>query len=113
MRAAPVQGNQLLVLDTVDDRRELVTLLDHLPPRERVAFLHWACEQVKPTERGHLPAPVPGGYDEVTLAAYRCDRASDRLTRMVYSDVLVILHQWGIDALRLAAELERRVRTRR
>ena len=88
-------------------------LLDALPPVERVRFLHHICAQVKPTERGHLPAPVPGGFAEVLKAAYRCDDASARLTRMVYGDILVLLSTWGVDAMQTAAELERWAKGRR
>lgn len=103
-------SSQLTVLDTVDDRKELRTLLDHLTPRARLAFLQWACDHASADERGNLPVPVPGGYDEVVKAAYQCDQASDRLTRLVYTDLLTLIWQYGVRADALARRLERFVK---
>jgi hypothetical protein len=46
-----------LIHDQLDDRRELVTLLNHLPPRQRVAFLQWACSRATVPNSRVSPAP--------------------------------------------------------
>lgn len=97
----------LLVLDTLDDRREIHSLLHRLPPPARVRFLAWACAVV-PGVRGNRPLPQP--MPEMVRDAVRCGRGDDRLTNSVYFDVLVLAAQWELD-LRFAAEqLERLVR---
>lgn len=102
--------SQLLVLDTKCDRTEVRTLLDKLPPRERVAFLNWACGQAAGRQNGSLPEPVSFGYGEVVKAAYRCDEADARLTRMVYMDILHLFTSYSLDADATARALEQRAR---
>ena len=104
--------SQLLVLDSADDRRELFALLSRLPPRDRVAFLRWCCSQV-PRGRGRLPAPSVHGYGGQVALAMRSDAEDGKLTRMVFVDLTTLLGEWGLDALRTARELEKRVRAMR
>ncbi len=97
----------LLVIDTLDDRREVWHLMHRLPPRERVRFVGWCCARIT-SEVGHRPCPR---YDRGLLdLAYRDDSADLRVTNSAYSDVLVLAAQWGLDLAAAAVELERRVR---
>lgn len=102
----------LLVLDTLDDRREIWSLLHRLSPRDRVRFLGWCCSQVA-APGSTRPTPSLLRMGEVIGMADRCDRADDRLTNEVYGDVLVLASQWGLDLGRAAVVLERRARGRR
>ena len=97
----------LLVMDTLDDRREIWALLHRLSPAARVRFLAWACSAV-PGVRGNRPLPQP--VPEMVRDAMRCERGNDRLTNSVFWDVICLSSQWGLD-LRFAAEqLERLVK---
>jgi hypothetical protein len=98
---------QLAVIDNRDDRTEIVRLLNALSPAARVEFLHWCVRQVPP---GKLPPPAPYGYATILKAAWGCDRAGARLTRMVFLDVCSLLNSWNLDARAVLAELERRGR---
>ena len=97
---------QILVLDTVDDRRELWYLIDQLAPRQRVSFLKWACRQA-PQGQGRLPVPCVEVMQTRIEDAYRCDRASDRLTNEIYADILQLFNAFGVDALLVATEAQR------
>lgn len=88
----------LLALDTLDDRREIYHLLRRLSPRRRVAFLADCCKQVRaktPNDTGPTPSLLRMG--PTIKEAYRCDRANDRLTNMIYFDVLALSSQWHFD----------------
>ncbi|VTT96582.1 unnamed protein product [Gemmataceae bacterium] len=98
----------LLTLDTLDDRRELHTLLARLSPRARVSFLAWCCGQVT----GRVRPVASARMGSTVGAAYRCGRADDRLTNEVYGDLLSLAANYGFDLAAAAAELERRVRGR-
>ncbi len=100
---------QILVLDTRDDRQEVQRLLSALAPKDRVKFLIWACQRV-PQGRGRLPVPQVSGMRETCDLAYRCDRADERLTRMVYMDCLALFANFELDAAKTAIALERWVR---
>ena len=102
--------SQLLVLDTRDDRREVATLLAKLPPRARVEFLRRCVSRLPP---GKLPPPAVTGYRDAVEYAGRCDRADDRLTRMVYLDVLSLMSSFGLDAAATAVDLEKVVKSLR
>lgn len=100
----------ILVLDTLDDRRELWCLLHRLSPRRRVSFLADCCDRVR---RPDGAGPVASRRMAPAVAlAYRCGRADDRLTTEVYGDLLVLACQWGLDLAAAAAALEGRVRRR-
>lgn len=100
-----------LVFDTLDDRRELHALLHRLPPAARVAFLEECCRRVADA-RGNGPRPVPSMRAVMVPDAVRCDRGDDRLTAAVYSDIVALAHQHGLDLARVALDLERFARGR-
>lgn len=96
---------QLLVIDTRDDRRELHYLLSKLSPNDRIAFLTWACQQA-PQGTGRLPVPCVQMMATTIEQAYRCDRADTRLTNEVYCDLLSLLNNFDVDAVKVTLELE-------
>lgn len=98
----------LLAVDTLDDRRELHTLLHKLHPRKRVRFVEWCCAAVT---RPRQSAPVVTTGEQMVREAERCERGDDRLT----NDCLMMLYslgsQWALDMPRAAKVLEAYVRT--
>ena len=101
--------HSLLVLDTLDDRREIWHLLHKLPPSRRIEFMDWCCANVS-GPNGMRPTPSRLRMAETIRMAYRCDRADERLTNELYIDVLMLSSQWNLDLGRAAVELERWVR---
>ena len=99
----------ILAIDTLDDRREVWHLLHRLPPARRVAFLADCCRRVPGNARGHRPTPSARMAPTVAAAA-RCDAADHRLTTLVYTDLLVLSSQWGLDLAAAAVRLEGWVR---
>lgn len=98
----------MLAYDSLDDRRELVVLLNHLPPAARVGYLAWCCSHAR---NGSKLRPVPArSFAGMAAAARRCDRASDRLTTAVYLDVLTLAAQYGLDLTGAALALGHWVR---
>jgi hypothetical protein len=104
--------SQLSALDNRDDRTALWGLLSRLPPEKRLSFLAWACAQAPPG-KGRLPTPVPGTMRVSVDGARRCDKADMKHVNECFMDVLSLLNDFGVDALKLAAELEKRVRALR
>lgn len=83
-------------------------MLGRLSPRGRVAFLDWCCKRAKGWCR-----PVPSRRMEPRIREARLDDGADeRLTLELYYDFWVLVHQYEVDALEAAKELERRVRGR-
>jgi hypothetical protein len=98
----------ILAIDTLDDRREVWHLLHRLPPARRVAFLADCCSRVRDC-RGNRPVPS-ARMAPALAAARRCDRADHRLTTMLYTDLLMLAAQWGLDPAAAAVRLEAWVR---
>lgn len=88
--------NPILIIDTVDDRREIWHLLHRLPPADRVRFLQAVSALVKPNEVGHLPVPSIWQMQTRIQDAYRSDRDDEWLTNEVYCDTLQILNVWKV-----------------
>ena len=97
-----------LILNTKDDRREIITLLGKLPPAERRAFLGWCCRQVDQNCRT-LPTPSRRDVPFMRLA-YRDDDTDWRYTLSLFYDFWALVMQYGCDPLTLSLELERLVR---
>lgn len=95
----------LLQIDTLDDRREIWHLLHRLRPDRRLAFMDWACAQV------HAPGgtrPIVSRFRMAAVIAesWRCSQADERLTNLLYGDLLLLGSQWGIDLTAAAVKLE-------
>lgn len=114
---------ELLHYDTVDDRREVHRLLGRLPPRERVAFLSWACRQatlptgadiaLHPDGSGSMvhPQVAPKTW-ELMRQAQHDSRADEKLTFDVYFDVWLLATQYQVSLRRVLMQLEGLVRRR-
>lgn len=94
-----------LCLDTRDDRREIHDLLTRLPPRQRIAFMRWACEQATlPHSTRH-----PGVSRKTVRLAQRAERdgSADRALALdLYFDVWHLAMNYDFD---LNAALEKLV----
>ncbi len=99
-----------LVLDTLDDRREIHGLLARLPPAERVRFLERCCKRVPADGAGRLPVPSVRAMRDTADAARRCERSNERLTTEVYADLLSLAANYRADLAKFAVDLERRVK---
>jgi hypothetical protein len=100
-----------LLLDTLDDRRELWGLLHRLEPLARVRYLRRVCRAADPARTGQVPEPVPEMVAVMVPEARRCDRGDERLTNACYADVIAVCFQYDVSLPAVAAELERYVRT--
>ena len=96
----------ILTFDTLDDRRELHTLLGNLCPENRVLFLARCCLRTPGTTI--RPNMRTMG---VRLAAASTDPQADmELTNEVYADLLILSSQWGLPLFPTACDLEDIVR---
>lgn len=100
-----------LILDTLDDRREVWGMLSKLPPDARLSWLKWCCDRA--SGKGRKPTPDPLRTPRMVEDARRCDRGDDRLTSEVYLDFWALTFDYSLDPLPCVLELERRVRSRR
>ncbi len=98
-----------LVLDTLDDRREVHALLGKLSPTARREFIGWCCAQVTLGKTKIRPRPSVRS-DPLTLAARRDDAADARHIMDSYFDFWKLCNTYGLDAVAAAEELERRVK---
>ncbi len=97
-----------LILNTTDDRREILTLLLKLAPIERQNFLKWCCLQVDPRVKLR---PRPARKDMVNVkASYKDNDADWRYTLSLFYDFWALVMQYGCDSVEMSLELERRVR---
>jgi hypothetical protein len=100
-----------LLLDTLDDRRELCRLLNLLPPGRRVAFVNGVCRRL--TEKDGLVRGVGLKTRRLAREARRDDDASSRLTVDLFFDLWHLALQYGLDLQQAARELETLVRTQK
>ena len=102
---------QLRAFDTRDDRVELLGLLAHLSPQQRVAWFAWACSQA--TLGPSSVRPVVGS-DTRRLAelARNCDKADKALTADIVCSLSVLTCNYALNLNDLVTELVRRVRGR-
>ncbi len=99
-----------ITIDTRDDRQQIYELIHRLPPKRRIEFLVWVCQQVPQNEKGHLPVPVVTGLQTTCEYAYRNEDANARLSREVYIDVLSLIVQFSVDDKIMACTLEKWVK---
>jgi hypothetical protein len=102
-----------ILLDTLDDRREIWQLLHRLHPARRLEFLQWCCDLAarSGTRAGE---PVVSHRMKARLrGAMRDDREDERLTHEVYTDFWCLVHQYEMSEQLASAELVRRVRERK
>ena len=87
----------IILLDTIDDRRETLYLFQQLPPVERVAFLYWCCDT--------LGVVKVGATDVRVTLTNETGEAMES-----YLDFWSMVSQYELDAPKALAELERRVK---
>jgi hypothetical protein len=100
---------QFLVYDTLDDRREIHTLLSKLHPRVAVCWLDKLCKRA--TIHGARPGPSRAMWARVEVAERKGGDAAARLANEIYGDVWMLCSQHGLnidDAIRQLEELVRR-----
>ena len=94
-------------LDTLDDRREVWSLLARLSPRARYQFLAWACSQCfLPHTRVH-PTPSWLRMGKRIRDATAGDESQDlALTNEIYTDLWMLVTQYRLSARATAERLE-------
>lgn len=85
-----------LVLDTLDDRREMHALIERLPPPRRLAYLRWCCAQT-----GQI------GYHQAKVDPWHSARSME-----VYFDVWALHTQYGLNLDKALEKLVEIVRGR-
>lgn len=102
--------NPLRSIDNLDDRREVWRLLARLGPMARYGFLGWACNEV-PKPDGFKPRPSWDRMRARVEASVRRDPAADlTLTNEIYTDLVHLVLQYGLDPVATVVELELLVR---
>lgn len=109
----------VLLLDTLDDRREVVTsLLSSLSADARLAYLEWVCKfawRTCPQLRLTVSSCRP---DYVAMSSLLresrkgCITSSYRLSNQVWTDLFHLCHQFGLDYGACLVELESRAKGR-
>lgn len=103
-----------IVLDTLDDRREIWHLLHRLHPYRRIRFLAWCCRLAARSGNGRGGQPVVSHRMESRVdAAVRDDAQDYVLTHEIYTDFWCLVHQYGMDESVAAGELASLARERR
>ena len=92
------------------DRMELITLLNHLAPDERLAYLAWVCRQaVIPGTFGLHPGIAPETRKTADRARH-CDRNNEKLTIDIIADLSHMSIDYAVDLDKCIAELVRLAR---
>lgn len=98
-------------LDTLDDRREVWSLLARLSPKNRFRFLGWACRQCYLPRTTIHPAPSWLRMGPRIKAATSGNESQDlSLTNEIYTDLWMLVMQYGLCARATAERLESFVR---
>lgn len=92
----------ILLLDNLDDRREIWQLLHRLAPPRRVDFLRQCCAKVPPPR----PRPAVARMAARLLAARTCGVADRGITNEIYYDLLYLSVNHDLDLGAAAVELE-------
>lgn len=100
---------QVKLVDSPDERKEVVYLLSRLSPVRRVSFLEWACRAARLPNSPHHPAVSRDVYDLVDLARWDSS-ASERLTVECCMDLYALSVQWMFDLERALLKLVEMVR---
>lgn len=104
----------LTQFDNVDDRREIWHLLHNLSPFYRVKFVEYCCQLAIGKLRG-VQLDVSDVFDaesmkETVKGSWICDRENERLTNVLYYDILALACQWKVDLSRVVLDLEQVVK---
>lgn len=105
----PAGKPQFLAYDTLDDRREIHTLLSRLHPRVAVRWLETLCKRC--VVHGARPGPSRGMLARVEEASRKGGEAHARLVNEIYGDVWMLASQHGLElegAVRLLEAMVKR-----
>ncbi len=98
-----------VVHDNLDDRREVFRLLRRLPPRERVAWLDWACRQAT-LGRSAVRPFVNASTRRLAEQARHDTAADERLTLEIFFDLWHLDVSFRVDFEALLRGLEQATR---
>lgn len=98
----------LTQFDNVDDRREIWHLLHKLNPHQRVKFVGYCCQIVTGKLKGVVLDAT--SMQDTIEESWICERASERLTNILYYDILALACQWKVDLSRVVLDLEQVVK---
>lgn len=94
-----------LCVNTLDDRREIHRLLEHLHPYKRLRFLNWCCASAVVPNSATRPGILPAMRQRAELA--RIDGEMDRrLATEAYMDCIGLAAQYGMDLGEVVKTLE-------
>ncbi|WP_020475751.1 hypothetical protein [Zavarzinella formosa] len=93
-----------LVYDTLDDRREIHTLLSRLHPRMAVNWLEKLC--LKAVVHGARPGPSRAMRERVEMAIRKGGEHHRRLVNEIYMDVWMLCSQHGLNIDEAVRNLE-------
>ena len=82
--------------DTKGDRGDMLDMLDRLPPRKRMAWLKWCCENSR-IPRTTIPMAVRSDTWQRAQHAQTDDSASEKLSVEVFQDVWNLALQYELD----------------
>lgn len=99
---------QFLTYDTLDDRREIHTLLSRLHPFTAIRWLDQLCQQIN--IHGSRPGPSRAMRQRAIEAARKGGEHHRRLVNEIYMDVWMICSQYGLDIDQAVKRLEEMVK---
>lgn len=99
---------QFLTYDTLDDRREIYTLLGKLRPIQAVAWLSRLCK--KATVHGVHPGPSRSMWQRAEQAERKGGELARRLVNEIYGDLWMLSSQHGLDIDESVRMLEKMVK---
>lgn len=86
---------QFLIYNTLDDRREIHTLLTRLQPLQAVRWLERLC--LKATVHGTRPGPSKAMWERADIATKKGGEHHRRLVNEIYMDVWMLCSQHGLN----------------
>lgn len=109
----------VLLLDTLDDRREVVTSqLAHLTPDGRMSYLEWVCEfawLTRPAVSRAMASLKPDYKSMKPMldkARAGCAVAGSMLSNQVWTELYLLCHEFEVDYGACVVELENRAKGR-
>ncbi len=102
----------LLSIDNLDDRREVIVLLDKLRPPDRWRWLRWVARQARQTSGKTACEVTFTDADRRFMreALYGINSANQFITNSTYYHSFQLATQYGLDFAKLVICLEKLVR---
>jgi len=101
----------LLIVDSLDTRKEVWNLLKRLSPKRRIDFLSWCCQRAK-LKKGRSRPFVARRTRELAALARWDSGADERLHHEVWGDLWQLVQFCGVDPAAACEQLARMVRER-